>query len=284
MDYFTTTYGSYPFSDYKVCFVDDLHSDLLDTGSLSICSNRLLFPEDILEPLDRVTRQLVHALAVQWMGIHIVPREPSDLWVVIGMAYYMTDIFLRKLAGNNEYRYSQKKAADRVVELDVDRPSLLDTGVCINLDHSEREFMELKAPLVLFILDRRLTKAGGSAGLSRIIFKVCLQAKMGDLVNGAIDTQTFIRTCEKLGHIKLDSFYAQWIEGAGCPKFRVTQRFNKKKLIVEMMITQHQAENVKVRELESSTFMRDVKEEHNEVWAGNMQPTFTVRSQIIHAS
>ncbi|KAK4691263.1 transcription initiation factor TFIID subunit 2, partial [Lecanoromycetidae sp. Uapishka_2] len=145
----------------------------------------------------------------------------------------------------------------------------------MNLDPSEREFLELKAPLVLFILDRRLAKAGGSTGLSRIIFKVCLMAKVGDLPNGAIDTQVFIRQCEKHGHIKLESFYTQWIEGAGCPKFRVTQKFNKKKLTVEMLITQYQAENTKDRDLESSTFMRDVKEEQNEVWAGSIQPAFT---------
>ena len=102
VDFITMTYGSYPFSDYSLCFVDDLHPDILDTGSLSICSSRLLFPEDVIEPLDRVTRQLVHALAVQWMGIDIVPKAPSDFWVVVGIAYFITDVFMKKLCGNNE--------------------------------------------------------------------------------------------------------------------------------------------------------------------------------------
>ena len=274
------TYGSYPFSDYSLCFVDDSHPDILDTGSLSICSSRLLFPEDVIEPLDRVTRQLVHALTVQWMGIDIVPKAPSDFWVVVGIAYFITDIFMRKLCGNNEYRYNQKRAADRVVELDVDRPSLYDTGALITLDQSELEFLELKAPLVLFILDRRLTKAGTSGGLSRIISRILLNAKVGDLANGTIDSPYFIRTCEKLGHMKFDVFFAQWVEGAGCPKFRVTQRFNKKKLVVEMMIQQTQAENVKDREMDSETFVRDVKEEHRAVYAGPIQPAFTVCTPI----
>ena len=270
------TFGSYPFSGYSLCFVDDLQRDIVDTGSLSFCSNRLLFPEDVLEPLDRVSRQLVHALAVQWMGINIVPKDPSDVWVVVGIAYFITDVFMRKLSGNNEYRYNQKRAADRVVELDVDRPSLHDTGALINLDPSELEFMELKAPLVLFILDRRLAKAGTSGGLSRIISRILLNAKVGDLANGAIDSPYFIKTCEKLGHMKFDVFFAQWVEGAGCPKFRVTQRFNKKKLVVEMMIQQIQAENIKDRDMDSETFVRDVLEEHRAVYAGPIQPAFTV--------
>ncbi|KAL6715989.1 Transcription initiation factor TFIID subunit 2 [Lecanora helva] len=275
IDFFTTSYGAYPFQDYKICFVDELERDVLDTGSLSICSSRLLFPEDIIEPLNRVTRQLVHALAVQWIGINIVPKDPSDSWVVVGVAFFITDLFMKKLTGNNEYRYNQKLAADKVVELDVNRPSLSDLGGVINLDASLLSFMELKAPLVLFILDRRLTKAGHSAGLSRIISRVFLNAKVGDFSNGALDAPYFMKTCEKLGHMKLDVFYTQWIEGAGCPRFRVTQRFNKKKLVVEMLIQQTQSENVKESNIESTTFMRDVKEDRHHIYAGPVQPSFT---------
>ena len=269
-------YGAYPFSNYKLCFVDDLYKDIIDTGSLSICSSRLLFAEDIIEPLYRVTRQLVHAIAVQWMGINIVAKDPSDYWVVVGVAYFITDVFMKKLSGNNEYRYNQKLAADKVVDLDVNRPSLYDLGAIVTLDPFELEFMELKAPLVLFILDRRLTKSGHSSGLSRIVSRIFLNAKVGDLPDGAVDSQYFLRTCEKLGHLKLEVFFTQWVDGAGCPKFRVTQRFNKKKLVVEMLIQQTQSEAVKEQNIESRTFIREVKEDRNDVYAGPIQPAFTV--------
>ena len=257
--------------------MDDLLPDILDTGSLSICSNRLLSLEDVIEPLDQVTRQLVHALATQWMGINVVPKEPTDWWVLVGIAYFITDIFMKKLSGNNEYRFRQKIASDRVIELDVARPSLSDTGAFISLDPSELEFMALKAPLVLFILDRRLTKASGSSGLSRIISRVFLNANVGDITNNEITSSYFIKTCEKLGHTKLDQFFSQWIFGAGCPRFRVTQRFNKKKLVVEMLIQQVQGDLSGERDLEVDTFMRDVKEEVHEVFAGPLQPIFVVR-------
>lgn len=281
MDFFTLTYGSYPFTNYKLCFVDDLSSDIVHTGSLSICSNRLLFPENIIEPLDQVSRQLIHALASQWMGINIIPKDPSDIWVVVGIAYYMTDIFMKKLSGNNEYRFRQKQISDHVTDLDNGRPSLSDTGAIISLDPSELEFMAIKAPLVLFILDRRIMKASGSSGLSRIISRIFLNAKVGDMANGAINTTYFIKTCEKLGHAKLESFFQQWVFGAGCPRFRVTQKFNKKKLVVDMIIYQVQAE-VDERDLEKDTFIRDLKEEMKEnVFAGPTQPIFTVRIRSI---
>lgn len=275
IDFFTLTYGSYPFSSYKLCFVDDLVLDTVDTASLSMCSTRLLFPEDIIEPLDTVTRKLVHALATQWIGINIIPKEPTDMWAVVGIAYFITDMFMKRLCGNNEYRYRQKRASDRVCDLDIARPSLYDTGALLFLNHAELDFMALKAPLVLFILDRRLAKASGSSGLSRIISRVFLNAKVGDLANGAITTAYFLRTCEKLGHAKLDTFFNQWVYGAGCPRFYVTQRFNKKKLVVEMLIRQVQGDQNPSRDLDTGTFMRDVKEETHNVYAGEVQLAFT---------
>lgn len=202
------------------------------------------------------------------------------MWVVVGISYFMTDIFMKKLSGNNEYRFRQQKASDRILELDIARPSLYDTGAIISLDPLELEFMELKAPLVLFILDRRLTKASGSSGLSHIISRIFLNAKVGDLTSSAIYTAYFMKTCEKLGHAKLDVFFTQWIYGAGCPRFRVTQRFNKKKLVVEMLIQQVQAE-IAERDLEIDSFMRDVKEDMQSVFAGPVQPVFTVRAHLV---
>ncbi|KAI9784806.1 MAG: hypothetical protein M1839_001536 [Geoglossum umbratile] len=275
IDFFTLTYGSFPFSSYKICFVDDQAKDTVETASLSLCNNNLLFPEDIIEPLNTVTRKLVCALARQWIGINIIAKEPRDTWVLVGIASFITDIFMKKLSGNNEYRFRQKQSADQVCELDVARPSLYDMGGLIPLDPSELELIELKAPLVLFILDRRLAKAGGSSGLSRIISRIFLNGKVGDLPGGALETKHFIRTCEKLGHTKLEIFFQQWVFGAGCPRFYVTQRFNKKKLVVEMMINQVQSQQSTNRDIRADTFMRDAKEYDHEVYAGPVQPAFT---------
>ena len=275
VDFFTTTYGSYPFSDFKLCFVEDVFPEIIHTGCLAICSNHLLFPEDIIETMVDVTRKLVHALAVQWIGINIVPDTEADTWVSVGIAYYMTDTFMRKLTGNNEYRFNQKIWSDQVVEMDVDRPALYDLGNSLPFDSSALQFMALKAPLVLFILDQRLKKSGMS-GMSRIISKIFLNAKVGDLSDGAITHDVFVKTCEKLGHANLETFFGQWVQSAGCPKFRVTQRFNKKKLVVEMTIDQVQGENVQVKDIDSSSFLRKIKEKDNLVQPGTTPNFFMV--------
>lgn len=275
IDFFSLSYGSYPFGSYKICFIDDLPTDSLPTACMSICSSHLLFPAEMIDPMYDATRALVHGLACQWTGINIIPHDPSDTWVTVGVAWYITDTFMRKLCGNNEYRFRLKQMSDQVCELDYERPSIYDMGNILKVDPSEYRFVALKAPLVLFILDRRLTKASGKATMSRIISRLFLNSRMGDIPNGAVTTTLFQKTCERLGHAKLDVFFQQWIYGAGCPRFQATQRFNKKKLVVEMMIRQVQAEPQAPRDLGKDAFLRDVKEEVRHVYAGAVQPVFT---------
>jgi transcription initiation factor TFIID subunit 2 len=275
IDFFSLSYGSYPFGSYKICFVDDLPTDTLPTACMSVCSSHLLFPAEMIDPMYDSTRAQVHGLACQWTGINIIPSEPSDTWVTVGVAWYITDTFMRKLCGNNEYRFRLKQASDQVCDLDFERPSIYDMGNILKVDPSEYRFVALKAPLVLFILDRRLTKASGKATMSRIISRLFLNSRMGDIPNGAVTTSLFQKTCERLGHAKLDVFFQQWVYGAGCPRFQATQRFNKKKLVVEMMIRQVQSEPQPPRDLDKDSFLRDVKEEVRHVYAGAVQPVFT---------
>lgn len=275
VDYFSINCGSYPFSSYKMCFVDDSSETIIPTACLSICSSHLLFPEEVIDPIYDTTRALVYALSCQWSGINIIPKEPADTWVTVGIAWYITDIFMKVLCGNNEYRFRLKQMSDRVCDMDYERPSIYEMGNILKLDQSEFDFIALKAPLVLFILDRRLTKASGKATMARIVSRLFIASRAGDMPNSVITSAYFQKTCERLGHAKLDAFFQQWVYGAGCPRFQATQRFNKKKLVVEMMIKQVQSDQPTTRDLGKDTFMRDVKEEIRGVYAGGVQPVFT---------
>ena len=278
VDYFTTTFTTYPFSSYKMCFLDDLQRDSIVTAGLSFYSTRLLFPEDIIDPIYEVTRKLVHGLAAQYAGISFTAMEPSDMWCVTGMAYFMTDHFLKELMGDNEYRYRQKLAADRVFELDRDRPSLHTLGTILHLDPSEAEFLALKSSVIMFIMDRRIMKVNRQTGMTRIIGRTITNAKAGESDLTLLSTSKFLKTCEKVGHVKLDKFFSQWVYGAGCPEFHVTHRFSKKNLWVEVNVVQRQGSehdhfSKQPKGLNPNYFMRDVNEDLNAIWA---EPTRTV--------
>lgn len=282
LDFFLLHYSTYPSSECRFVFVDDQVRDVEHTTSLTICSTRLLFGEDIIDPEIDVVRTLVHGIATQWLGVMVVPEKPSDRWVTIGLSHWMTEDFMKSLCGHNEYAFRQKMLTDKLVKLDVDRPSLHALGEILHLGAFEHEFMKLKAPLVMFILDRRCLKASGSmTGLHRVLARVVTQASIGSLGDSVISTEGFRRSVEKITKYRqTEPFWNQWVLGAGCPKLNITQKFNKKRLCVEVTITQkHEAANPlnppPPKPLERDSFMREFKEDIHGIYAGEMQPFFT---------
>ncbi|KAI2638556.1 hypothetical protein GGS21DRAFT_446121 [Xylaria nigripes] len=277
VDHFVLHFGRYPFENYKVCFVDDMLEDTIPLCAFSLCTSRLLYPSDIIDTEIETTRTLVYSLASQWFGVNIVPNTKADIWLVVGIAWFMTEYFMKALCGNNAFRFRMKIMADRLVELDLKRPSLHDLGKYLYLGSFEVDFMNLKAPLVLFILDRRLSKSSGSAGISRIISRMVSKANTSTQANDdVLPSDSFRKACEKIGSTRLESFWNQWVVGSGCPRFDVFQRFNKKKLCVEMTVRQTQdIAAAKARPIDKNDFWREVREETHAVYAGELQQAFT---------
>lgn len=275
-DFFTYTFAKYPFGNFKLCFLDDMVEDTTVLHSLAFISNRLLYPEDIIDPEIETTRKIVYTLTSQWIGINMIPNTRNDMWLVIGLAHYMTDLFMKKLCGNNDYRFRMKMLADKLVETDVGRPSLSDLGHSLHLGEFEMEFMALKAPIVFFILDKRLSKASGGHGLTRILQKQLTRAQIESSDKFLIlDSEKFRATCEKAAKYRLESFWNQWIHGSGCPKFDVKAKFNKKRLCVELMLIQTQQQTIKKTELSKDEFFRAIKERRADLKIGETQPLFT---------
>ncbi|KAL5612280.1 hypothetical protein BROUX41_000180 [Berkeleyomyces rouxiae] len=267
-DFLALNFSVYPFESFKMCFVDDLIPDVLPVCSMAFISNRLLYPDDIIDTEIETTEKLVFSLASQWSGIQLFPNTRGDNWITLGLAWFMTDLFMRKLCGNNDHRFRIKVAADRLVEIDVDRPSISELGRFLHLGTFEQEFLQLKSRLVMFILDKRLIKAsGGSSGLTRIMSRLFLKARLASQSNDKIvSTEGFRKVCEKQGRSKLEIFWKEWVFGTGCPKLEVTPRFNKKRLCVEMTIRQtHASPDEPTPFLRKEDFLRVLLEDRNGV-------------------
>jgi len=275
LDYMFKEFGQYVFQSFNLCFVDDLICDTTESASLVICSNRLLFPESLIDPIEPVTRKLTYSLAAQWAGVHVVPKDWSDTWVIVGMAYWMANCFLKTLMGNNWYRFNLKKDAEKICELDIGRPSLYAQGFQVPIEPSALDFIKLKAPVVLTILEKRLWKVSSSMVLHRVVRKTFLGAIAGDLKNGLMSTQHFTRLCEKNSHTKLESFFQQWVYGSGYPRFEVSQRFNKKRMIVEMGIRQVQSSETPAARVVAENFMQDAMNHERHVVVGPTRPVYT---------
>ncbi|OAQ62616.1 transcription initiation factor TFIID complex [Pochonia chlamydosporia 170] len=276
-DFLTYTFAKYPFGNFKVLFLEDMVEDTVPLHSLAFISTRLLFPEDIIDTEIETTKKIVFTLTYQWIGINMIPNTRNDLWLVLGIAHYMTDLFMKKLCGNNEHRFRMKIMSDKLVDVDIDRPSLFDLGPNLHLGEFEMDFMSLKVPVVFFILDKRMIKASGGHGLTRILQKFLTKAQIESSDRSTIlDTEKFRAVCEKGSRYRLEAFWNQWVYGSGCPRFDVKAKFNKKRLCVELTLNQIQHQVAKKTiGLERDDFLRVVKERRAGMKLGEVQPLFT---------
>ncbi|TID16687.1 hypothetical protein CANINC_004139 [Pichia inconspicua] len=242
LDFYSKEFSSFPFTSYTLLFIEGLNAKTCSFAGMTIASAELLYLPNQIEPLFSTTEILSSALAEQYSGVNVLPKSLNDIWLTQGIAYYMSSQFLRKLFGVNHYRFTFRKRCEQLCDIDVGKRPLANQTFCfpINLDQ-DMDFIRLKAPLVLTILDRRITKTDKLFGLSRVLPKIFLQAMSNDLVNGnALSTIHFQKVCEKVAHHKLETFFQNWVHKAGVPILRVSQKFNKKRLFIEMTIRQMQ--------------------------------------------
>ncbi|WVF68463.1 hypothetical protein IAT40_003229 [Kwoniella sp. CBS 6097] len=238
---FYTEMGSYPFTDFKTVFVNTPRTQCATSATLAILSSDLLHPPTIIEQAMEIRQVLSLALIQQWVGVNIIQRTLADTWLVNGLALYIQAQFIRHLLGNNEYRFRLKKDIDRCVQQDQGSQwPLCVPGVIDPPDAMTTAFINLKAPLVLHMLDRHLAKTGISLGLSQVIPRIFVASLSDELSGNTVSTQYFFRQCRKVSGLDLQTFQDQWIFGSGCPRLIIRTNFVKKKFVVEFGVTQTQ--------------------------------------------
>ncbi|KAJ3388628.1 hypothetical protein HDU84_009634 [Entophlyctis sp. JEL0112] len=232
MEFFESYTGtSYPFPSFKIVFLDDCpHSTILGAGIVIVSSN-LLLDEDDIENVYESRTHFSKTLARQWFGQYVTHRNWTDVWLTLGLSNYIAGQFIRKLLGNNEYRYRADDDVKRCAAMDVGQlplcPAfLLAEGTSANAADplvakyfypdeecasTRTEFLSLKASLVIGMLDQRL----GKGNLPKVINKIMISAMSGELENG-MSTNHFFKACRKISaNIELKSFADQWIFGSG---------------------------------------------------------------------
>jgi transcription initiation factor TFIID subunit 2 len=276
MDSMSTNTVFFPFeTSYKICFVDDLPFNVVSTAAFSLCSSKLLVPEEVIDPRYESIREVIRAVCSQWIGVKITASQLFDSWIIVGGSYFMADKFLSTLYGKNEHRFRLKQTTDKICKLDVKKPSIYAIGAELDVDESEYDFLKLKAPMVLHILHNRIIKANGRNGVDKMFWRALLDDQTGKFEDGQIDTDRFMRIAEKVAHAKFDPFFNQWVFGAGCPSLRISQRFNKKKTVVEIFISQSLEEQVITSDLTAESFMSHVKEREENFLSMPSQRLFT---------
>ncbi|KAJ2711563.1 hypothetical protein H4R19_003189, partial [Coemansia spiralis] len=237
--FYSQEFGAYPYTSYKVVFMDGLSEPIITCASLTIVSTDLLHPRTVIEPVYETRRCLGLAIAQQWFGTYVTPETWGDYWLVVGLAGYIAGLFVKHNLGNNEHRYRLKRDMTRLCHADVNQRPISYPEQPPVVVRDEAEFIQLKAPIILYMLDKRMMKGGMSLGLSRVVPKILVSAMSGDLgAANAVGTAWFLKMCRRVSGVDLHVFAEQWILGTGCPVFHFSYAFNRKKLVVEIMMHQ----------------------------------------------
>ncbi|KAI9203514.1 uncharacterized protein BJ171DRAFT_509817 [Polychytrium aggregatum] len=246
--------GSYPYMSYKQVFVDNAFNSITTGASISILSSHLLLPESIIDEVYETRLILVRGLASQWFGHYVSYKTWADVWLTIGLGGFVASLFMKKLHGNNEFKYRVAKDMNRVCALDINQPPLCPIGMFTLQNEStlidplllvhyhpeddpksvRSELIMLKSPLIFYMMDRRM----GKGVLQKLINKLMISAMSGELTSGC-STHHFLKMARKLsGKLELKAFSEQWIYGSGCPKFVFSYSFNRKRMMVEVKFRQ----------------------------------------------
>ncbi len=226
--------GSYPFGSCKAVFVPVTRQD---GATMCLAPIDLLHPEDAIGPVFETRLSLSHGAAAQWVGINIYQKTRSDGWLIHGLSSYVSGLFIQELVGKNEYRFRLEKHMIRVADMDVGNyPPVCQPGLLEPPDESVKQFIYLKSPLILHILDRRMHRTGTSQSLHRIIPNLVLDALQNES-NVALSTHAFLRMCRKTASIDFRVFAGQGSTGAGVRDSR-SSRISIERKWREMHVTQ----------------------------------------------
>lgn len=237
--------GSFPFKRFQIVFVDHSYSEINVCAGLLICRLNILYNKCIIDQKEKTRHALITALTQQWFGIFIPPYSWRDYWLAAGLSNFWASMYFQKVCGISESRYRRKKDIELVCELDVNRYPLCTLDIPLPFQSKDIEFINLKAPLVLWMLNKRMTFLDYRRGIPGIIY-LFLNGAKEDVDQGKrpgfLHTEEFLETCKSVIRQELRNeikkFEKQWIYGSGCPKFKIRATFNRKKLAVEFKFEQ----------------------------------------------
>ncbi|KAJ3174070.1 hypothetical protein HDU88_000037 [Geranomyces variabilis] len=246
----------FPHSSYKQVFLEDVYNPVSVGATIAIFSTDLLLNSTVVDQTYETTRLICRALVAQWFGLYVVPKTWADAWLMVGLTNYLVGLFMLRSFGKNEHKFRLQKDMQRVCDLDVNQPpiyptltddttpgehpSMIDPLILQHFHPDDdwasvrSEFISLKAPIVLYMLDRRM----GKGMLRKVVGKLLHAMGSGELPNG-LSTHHFLRLARKItGKLELKVFADQWIYGSGCPRFNFKYNFNRKKMVVEFRFWQ----------------------------------------------
>lgn len=176
MEYFEQFLNAkYPFKTYQQVFVEDPPEEIQSYAGCSFLDKNLLHGPRIIDRDLPSHLAQVKALVGSWIGGAVGIQTTKDAWVLIGIIGHLVNTYVRSIYGEEEYGYRIQLAMDALttMELTTDHasPALLSSEVDVyaEYDPSSLPFLEVKAPLVLHMIEQRVGPKHLSIAIQRVV-------------------------------------------------------------------------------------------------------------------
>ncbi|KAL4236698.1 Transcription initiation factor TFIID subunit 2 [Mactra antiquata] len=243
----------YPYTCYKQVFVDESYEDSQSFATMTIFSTSLLHSNKIIDQTILTRKHMAAGIAQQFFGCFIVMQSWMDAWLTQGIAGYLTNLFVKKTFGNNEYRHCIAQTLKEINEYEAQVGGILldpSTGhnqyfSCYQPQTMSPLYLEMyrkKSVLIIRMLEARI----GATLLLQVFNKLqalaytASQQKFASNTwsNILLSTNSFLKIISTVTGKDIHPFIDQWIYQAGCARFVGNFVFNRKRNVVELEIKQ----------------------------------------------
>ena len=221
----------YPWEKYSQVMVDEFVAGGMENSSATTnTADSLRNPKLVPEYEQNQDPLISHELGHQWFGDLVTTKDWGDIWLNEGFATFMETVWAEAHFGKDTADYDRWEGAKQWFAM----RSLYDKPI-VRYDFEESEEFDGnsygKGGWVLYMLRRQLGEDAFYAGL-----KHYLEANRGKNVM----TSDLTKAIEEVTHTNVDAFFAQWIYGAGAPKFELSYTYDETKKQVALAVKQTQ--------------------------------------------
>ncbi|XP_052258217.1 transcription initiation factor TFIID subunit 2-like isoform X2 [Dreissena polymorpha] len=244
----------YPYSCYKQVFIDESYEEAQSFATMTIFSTSLLHSSRIIDQTIITRKYMAAGIAQQFFGCFIVMQTWCDAWLPKGIAAYLTQLFVKKTFGNNEYRHDIAQYLKEVEQYEavaggiVLDPSFNSKGMyfsCMQPQTMSPTYLEMyhkKALLIIRMLEARI---GATLllqvfnKLQALAFAASQQKFMATAWNNMLlSTNSFLKIISTVTGKDVQPFIDQWVCQGGFARFIGNFVFNRKRNVVELEIRQ----------------------------------------------
>ncbi|MBK9976973.1 MAG: hypothetical protein IPP20_03445 [Gemmatimonadetes bacterium] len=222
MRYFVQLTGArYPYPRYSQVFVQDLgwgHGNVMASTLTENMVDDAPTHADYFYLWDGLEAE---ALAHQWFGAWITPRDWRHAWLARAFAHYLDALYSEHRNGRSEFLLWNRQGDQWTYFADWTNGARYTVVPAVGADSAAAEAMgnapSVRGAMVLHMLRKELGEAQWQQLLRRFV------ATHGGT---SVTTDDLQQAVEAVHGASMQWFFDQWVYGAGHPVFDVTQRYD----------------------------------------------------------